>query len=92
MSGQNKKRTEHLVDALELPRDVVLGLPLISLCGNRECNIDNHRGIISYEPEQIIIRTKLAPVRIRGTQLLVEYYTVSTIKMTGQIAEICFLE
>jgi sporulation protein YqfC len=91
MNTQNTNRTEQLADSLALPKDVVLGIPFISMCGNQEFYIDNHTGILSYESGQVVIRTKHDPIRIRGKNLLIEYYTKDSIKVTGQITDICFL-
>jgi sporulation protein YqfC len=91
MITQNQNRTEHIADSLELPKDVILGIPFISLCGNMEFSIDNHNGILSYESGQIVIRTKHYPICIRGRQLLIDYYTRDSIKIRGQITDICFM-
>jgi sporulation protein YqfC len=90
MSTQNKQVKEKITDSFELPKDVVLGFPLISICGNRTCDIDNHQGILSYEAGQIIVRTKLFPIRVNGKELQIECYSKDSIRITGQITEICF--
>jgi sporulation protein YqfC len=91
MNTQNMNITEQIADSLDLPKDVVLGFPFISMCGNRELYIDNHMGILSYESGQIVVRTKHDPIRIQGKNLLIVYYTKDSIRLTGQITDICFL-
>ena len=43
---------------MELPKDIFLGMPLLSMEGNRTLCIVNHRGIIKYCPEVIGIATQ----------------------------------
>lgn len=91
MSTHNKNRTEHIVEALSLPKDVLLGTPLVSMCGNRELHIDNHQGIVCYETELVVVRTKPFSIRIQGKNLMIEYYTADSIKLTGQITDVCLV-
>lgn len=91
MSTHNKKVSETIADSLDLPKDVVLGLPLISTCGDREIYIDNHLGILSYQSNLIVIKSKLFPIRIEGRNLVIDFYTRDSVKIIGQITSICFL-
>ncbi len=90
MSTQNKNVTENLVNALELPKDVLLGLPLLSVSGNSELHIDNHLGILSYQPEAIVVKTKRGPIRIEGEHLVIDWYTRDDMHILGQVKNICF--
>ncbi|MCD8353887.1 MAG: YabP/YqfC family sporulation protein, partial [Clostridiales bacterium] len=56
-------------EALELPADVVAGAPLIELVGKRELRMENHRGILSYGPEEISISGGRLVVGVRGEGL-----------------------
>ena len=49
---------------MELPKDIFLGMPLLSMEGNRTLCIVNHRGIIKYCPEVIGIATQSYHIRI----------------------------
>ena len=37
-----------MADAANLPKDVVLGVPILTLTGHYEVNIENYRGILEY--------------------------------------------
>ena len=45
---------ERTAEALDLPGDVLAGLPHIELTGNRELRMENHKGILAYGEEEII--------------------------------------
>lgn len=61
---RHKIKSEHLVEQMELPKDIFLGMPLLSMEGNRTLCIVNHRGIIKYCPEVIGIATQSYHIRI----------------------------
>ena len=85
-----KKR---IADTYELPKDVVMGQPVVTVLGRTEMNIENYRGIIEYTDVSmsdvlIRIQTKIGQIRITGKNLRVDYYTNDDMKLTGQIEAI----
>ena len=43
-----------LSELSELPKDVVLGIPMLTMVGQMELNIENYRGIIEYTDEAVV--------------------------------------
>lgn len=76
---------------MELPKDIFLGLPLLSLEGNRTLCVVNHRGIIKYTPEVIGIAAQAYHIRVVGRTLSIRKYSVDLIEISGYIQEITFL-
>ena len=58
-----------IADKLSLPKDVILDLPRISVCGDREIYIVNHKGIMEYNDSSIRIKTDKEVVHINGSEL-----------------------
>lgn len=77
-----------IAGASELPKDVVLGQPVVTILGQIELTIENYRGITEYTDVLIRIQTKAGQIRIEGRNLCVEYYTNSDMKITGLIEHI----
>lgn len=75
-------------EALELPADVVAGAPLLELVGKRELRMDNHRGILSYGPEEISVSGGRILVRIRGRGLELSAMSERSLLITGEIASV----
>uniref|UniRef100_UPI004057960B sporulation protein YqfC n=1 Tax=Agathobacter sp. TaxID=2021311 RepID=UPI004057960B len=90
MKNRNKKTAANFINALELPKDVMLGLPDMELTGNRELFISNHRGILSYSQEEIEILAKDIHIIIMGKQLYIESYSGEEVVITGYMEEIRF--
>ena len=44
-----------LADKLELPEDVLLGSAKLTVTGGRSAVIENHRGVLEYTAERIVV-------------------------------------
>ncbi len=77
-----------IAGASELPKDVVLGQPVVTVLGQTELTIENYRGITEYTDVLIRLQTKAGQIRVTGRNLCVEYYTNDDMKITGLIEQI----
>jgi len=80
-----------LTKALELPGEITLNLPLISMVGNEELIIENYKSVIEYSDERIRIKTATRVVRIEGRALTLAHITSENIAITGNITKMEFL-
>ena len=76
---------ERTAEALDLPGDVVAGLPHIELTGNRELRMENHKGILSYGADEIHISGGKLVVKVRGAGLELKSMNASQLLITGAI-------
>ena len=72
----------------ELPKDVVMGMPVLTLTGHSELCLENYRGMIEYTDTIVRIMTKIGQIRVTGKGLQVAYYTNDEMKITGRIASV----
>lgn len=78
----------NLSDALELPMDIALDIPKITVIGNMEINIANHRGIIEYNCDLIRINTKIGIVKVKGKDMVIKNILSEEITIIGIIESI----
>lgn len=91
MNEHSKLTTNKIITSLDLPQDLFLGLPNISLCGNREIYISNHRGILSYGQEEMVILVKDYQIQIKGKSLCIISYTKEELTIQGYIRTLEFV-
>ena len=72
-------------DILQLPYDVVGGLPKISLYGNCELYIENHKGIVAFSENLIMIKAKKTIIEICGNEMKISKLSKSSIYVKGDI-------
>ena len=75
---------------LDLPADVVAGLPRMELLGDREFRMEFHRGILAYGREEIHISGGRLVVRVRGTGLELRSMNPTQLLITGKITGVEF--
>lgn len=87
----SKHHLKHRVsDAANIPKDVILGVPLLRLIGREEFYIENYRGILEYTDTLIRIQTKIGQIHLTGHRLEIHYYTNDEMKVIGNIDKLEF--
>ena len=82
---------ERTAEALDLPGDVLAGLPHIELTGSRELRMENHKGILAYGEEEIRISGGKLEITVRGRGLELRAMNAGQLFITGTIqgVELC---
>ena len=83
--SKRREITSTIIESLELPQDLFEGMPNIFLTGNQKLYISNHRGILSYDKDEIIILTKTVQVKVQGEELMIESYSKDELVIRGYI-------
>lgn len=87
-----KKKSELLVESLQLPKDIMLGAIKVNMTGNREAWIENYKGILEYTEKQILLQGKHCKVCLEGRQLSIDYYTNEDMKISGYICCVRYMD
>ncbi len=90
--GKRKKRkkTPYLVECLQLPKDVVMGMELATLCGDEELTVRSFQCIREVGVGRIVIQAKRHNIVVTGECLALEYYTSEEVKVTGRICSVLY--
>lgn len=72
------------------PREVTSGVPRVTLTGHERLHIEQHRGLIDYAPENIVLRTSCGLMRISGAGMCFSLYTAGEALITGRIDSVAF--
>lgn len=82
---EKKTFINRMADAANMPKDVMLGVPILTMTGQTEVNVENYRGILEYTEWMIRVQTKIGQIKIVGKSLQIDYYTNDEMKITGHI-------
>ncbi|MBU5438260.1 sporulation protein YqfC [Tissierella sp. MSJ-40] len=78
----------NLSEALELPKDIVMDLPKITMIGNIQLNLSNHKGIIEYTKEIIRVNTNSGVIKVTGEEMEIKTILSEEIMIVGIIEKI----
>ena len=81
-----------MADLLEIPRDLVLDIPKITLIGRSELYLENHRGIIEYSSSRLRINLSRGFLEIQGENLEIKALLPDEIKIEGDISTCKFVD
>ena len=71
-----------------LDSDVLIGQPLVEISGNGRVLIENHKGIISYNCEELCIRVQYGYIIISGEKLYLAEIQKDRVVIVGKILDI----
>jgi sporulation protein YqfC len=79
-------------DLLEMPREVVMDLPKVTMVGNLQVVLENHRGIIEYSPERLRISVNQGEIIITGEGLVLRNILPDQIVVEGKVFAVSYAE
>jgi sporulation protein YqfC len=86
----SNKLKNRFSSVLDIPKDVMLDLPKLTVIGDMQIYIENHRGIIEYTSELVRLSTSLGQLSIKGEKLILRNISIEEIYIDGEIREIAF--
>jgi sporulation protein YqfC len=72
----------------ELPYDVLLNVPKITITGDIQVAVENHQGIIEYTQNRIRINTIIGVVAIDGEEMNIKNILAEEIIVLGSISRV----
>lgn len=85
MNKKTYKIKETISNALELPKDIVLDVAKVTLIGSNNVTVENHKGIVEYNEDQIRINTGSGVLTINGLKLNIKSILQEEITITGEV-------
>lgn len=83
---------ERVTELLELPKEIVLDLPKITIVGSSNIFIENYKGIIEYDNTRIRANTSKGIIKISGGNLVIREITSEDLMIEGDIDALEFLK
>ncbi|MDR3565197.1 MAG: sporulation protein YqfC [Negativicutes bacterium] len=86
MQRHRKGNLQTLAGLLEIPQDIVLDLPRITMLGNKQLLVENHKGIIEYTSALVRIKLNQGELSIGGSGLSLGSLQMELILVEGEIS------
>ncbi|MPQ42242.1 sporulation protein YqfC [Clostridium tarantellae] len=81
-----------VAEGMDFPKEIVAGIPSVTVVGQCEVIIENHKGILSFEDEFMKINTKLGVLNIKGENLEIIFIGGNTITVGGKFKGLSYGE
>ena len=86
------EKKEHLADLFCLPHDVVCGASNVTVVGSMRVFIENYKGILEYNNQEILLQGKHKKIKIIGNCLKIRTYNEEEMVIDGVIEGILFMD
>lgn len=70
------------------PKEVTGKAPKMTLTGDEMLYVEQHRGLVGYQPEEICFRTACGMLKVTGERLRFRRYTADEAVVTGSIRNV----
>lgn len=88
MQQRKKGQLQKLAGILEIPQDIVMDLPRITMLGNKQILIENHKGIIEYTTSIVRVKINKGQLLIKGCNLTLGNLQMEQILVEGTVEEV----
>lgn len=89
--GRRSRIRTLMTEVFELPKDLVLDLPRITLVGNVQLTLENHRGVILYTDTHIRVAVARGEIVISGQKLSLRSILPDEIIIDGTISNVSYI-
>lgn len=67
------------------PKEVVSDMPRVTMTGNERVHVEQHKGLIAYQPEEVVFRVAAGRLTVTGKELRFRRYTSGEAILTGHV-------
>ena len=82
------KWLQELSQKLELPADILAGVPRMELIGSELFTMEPHKGLLEYERTKICISSAIGVVQVHGSGLGIKLMNYTQITISGKICRV----
>jgi len=72
-----------IADTFDLPKEIVLNMPKLTVIGNVNVFLENHKGIIEYGENRIRVNSGNGIIVIEGMNMIIDEITSENIFIRG---------
>ncbi|MBM7716304.1 sporulation protein YqfC [Siminovitchia sp. FSL H7-0308] len=91
-----KKMTDRLrkwmTNKMELPPDVLMDLPRVTIIGQIHIYIENHKGLLAFSDRELRLLLKQGQLLIKGKSFVIKTILPEEILLEGRIEEVLYLK
>ncbi|MBO2943258.1 sporulation protein YqfC [Paenibacillus sp. F411] len=92
MSRISRKLQRWTQEILDLPQDLLYDLPRLTLIGNHELHIENHKGVIHFSSDKLVLSLAQGALEITGTELSIRSIQSTEVTLQGRVERIQYIE
>ncbi|WP_281888220.1 sporulation protein YqfC [Paenibacillus sp. YYML68] len=91
MRSLTRKINQFTAKLLDLPQDVAMDLPRITMIGNMQLYIENHRGVLHFSSDSLKLALSKGKLEVSGSNLVIREIMPDEVMIEGMIRDIQYI-
>ncbi|MED4602656.1 sporulation protein YqfC [Paenibacillus validus] len=91
MRSLTHKINQFTAKLLDLPQDVAMDLPRITMIGNMQLYIENHRGVLHFSSDSLKLALAKGKLEVDGSDLVIRAILPDEVMIEGKIRDIKYM-
>ncbi len=93
MRKLQQKLKRWAVGVMDLPPDLILDMPRITMIGPLQMYVENHRGVLVFSDQEVrILLSNQGQLLVRGSQFILRKILPEEVLLEGRIREVKYIE
>jgi len=80
-----------MANKMDLPQDVMMDLPRITMIGQIHIYIENHRGLLAFTDKELRLLLKQGQLLIKGKTFVIKTILPEEILLEGKIDQVIYI-
>jgi len=80
-----------MANKMDLPQDVMMDLPRITMIGQIHIYVENHRGLLSFTDKELRLLLKQGQLLIKGKGFVIKTILPEEILLEGKIDQVIYI-
>ncbi|MFD2446109.1 sporulation protein YqfC [Bacillus sp. CGMCC 1.16607] len=80
-----------MTEKMDLPQDVMMDLPRITMIGQIHIYIENHRGLLTFSDQELRLLLKQGQLLVKGKGFVIKTILPEEILLEGKIDHVIYL-
>ncbi len=80
-----------MANKMDLPQDVMMDLPRITMIGQIHIYVENHRGLLAFTDKELRLLLKQGQLLIKGKSFVIKTILPEEILLEGKIDQVIYI-
>ncbi len=91
MRKLRRRLSKWAAGVMDLPQDVVFDLPRITMIGDMQLYIENHRGVLHFSGEELRLSLSKGTLQVTGSELAIRAILPEEVLVEGKIQGVRYM-
>lgn len=91
MKKWKRKIKRWVTDQMDLPADVLMDMPRITMIGQIHIYIENHRGVLQFSNEELRLLLSQGQLLIKGDHFVIKSILPEELLLEGKIDKVIYI-